>query len=138
MLAPRFCGPFIVLKHIGSSIYRLALPDGVQIHLVFHVSHLKELLGSVTIYLQPKLWLRPKNYLLNHMYRKEFMMLKQKKMCNKEIREFKIKWMDKSVKDTTWERENTLRTNFPSFPLQECNVLKKGSILRVWPYNISW
>ena len=38
-LAPWFCRPFIVLKRIGSSAYRLAFPDGV-------VSHLKELLSS--------------------------------------------------------------------------------------------
>ena len=44
-LAPRFCGPFTVLKRIGSSAYRLALPDGVEIHLVFPVSCLKELHG---------------------------------------------------------------------------------------------
>ena len=44
-LAPRFCGPITVLKRIGSSAYRLALPDGVEIHPVFHVSRLKELLG---------------------------------------------------------------------------------------------
>ena len=41
------------------------------------------------------------------------------KLCNKVIREFKIKWMDKLIKDTTRERKNTLRTNFPNFSLQE-------------------
>ena len=40
-----YCGPFTILKHISSSAYHLALPHGVEIHLVFHVSHLKELLG---------------------------------------------------------------------------------------------
>ena len=30
---------------MGSSAYHLALPDGIEIHLVFHVSCLKELLG---------------------------------------------------------------------------------------------
>ena len=45
-LAPRFCGPFTVLKRMGSSAYRLALPDGVEIHPVFHVRRQKELLGS--------------------------------------------------------------------------------------------
>ena len=42
-LAPQFSGPFTVLKRIGSSTYHLALPDGVEIHLVFHVSHLKRI-----------------------------------------------------------------------------------------------
>ena len=45
-LAPRFCRPFTVLKRIGSSAYRLALLDGVEIHPIFHVNRLKELMGS--------------------------------------------------------------------------------------------
>ena len=45
-IAPRYCGPFEVLKRIGSSAYRLNLPDHVKVHPVFHVSRLKELLGS--------------------------------------------------------------------------------------------
>ena len=40
-LAPRFCGPFTILKRIGSLAYRLTLPDGVEIHPIFHVSRLK-------------------------------------------------------------------------------------------------
>ena len=39
-------GPFAVLKRIGSSIYRLDRPIGIKVHLVFHVTRLKELLGS--------------------------------------------------------------------------------------------
>ena len=31
--------------------------------------------------------------------------------------------MDKSIKDATWEQENTIKTNFPNFSLQEGNVL---------------
>ena len=46
-LAPRFCGPFKVLKCIGLLAYHLALPDGhVRIHLVSHLSGLKEFLRS--------------------------------------------------------------------------------------------
>ena len=36
----------IHLKPIGSSAYHLALLYGIEIHLVFHVSLLKELCGS--------------------------------------------------------------------------------------------
>ena len=45
-LAPCFCGPFTIVKHIDSSAYHLHLLASIQVHLVFHVCFLKELLGS--------------------------------------------------------------------------------------------
>ena len=45
-LAAHYWGSCTVLHHIGSSAYCLDLLEGVSIHLVFHVSHLKELMGS--------------------------------------------------------------------------------------------
>ena len=115
---------------IGSLAYRLALPDGVGIHPVFHVSRLKELLGSgdntvTTETLVTSEELSSKPHVLERI-----LDVKTKNLRTKIIREFKIKWMDKSIKDVTWEHENTLTTNFPNFPLQECNVLKRGSMLR--------
>jgi len=44
-LAPRFVGPFQIIKRIGSSAYRLALPSKLLgIHDVFHISMLKKCL----------------------------------------------------------------------------------------------
>ena len=45
-LAPLFCGHFTILKYFGLSMYQLDLHDGIRIHQVFHVSHLKEVIGS--------------------------------------------------------------------------------------------
>ena len=129
-LAPRFCGPFTVLKRIGSSAYRLALPDGVGIHPVFHVSRLKELLGSGDNTVTTETLVSSEDLSSKPHVPEKILDVKTKKLRTKEIREFKIKWMDKSIKDATWEREKTLITNFPNFPLQECNVLKRGSMLR--------
>ena len=42
-LAQWFSRPFTVLKCIGSTTYRHALLDGLEIHPVFHVSRVKEL-----------------------------------------------------------------------------------------------
>ena len=40
-LLPRFCGPFKILKKVGSLAYKLELPTNSMVHLIFHVSHLR-------------------------------------------------------------------------------------------------
>ena len=41
-LLPRFCGPFKILKRVGSLAYKLELPENSQVHPVFHVSRLQK------------------------------------------------------------------------------------------------
>ena len=38
----KFCGPYKILKKIGTQAYRLKFPDMWRIHPVFHVSLLKQ------------------------------------------------------------------------------------------------
>jgi hypothetical protein len=45
-LAPKFYGPYTVLKHVGQVTYQLALPSHSKLHLVFHVSCLKKVIGT--------------------------------------------------------------------------------------------
>jgi hypothetical protein len=45
-LAPKFYGPYTVLKHVGQVAYQLALPSHSKLHHVFHVSCLKKLIGA--------------------------------------------------------------------------------------------
>lgn len=37
MLAPRFCGPFQIIKRMGPVAYILSLPPKVKAHNVFHI-----------------------------------------------------------------------------------------------------
>jgi len=45
-LKPRFVGPFKVLRQVGLASFKLALPDSMRVHPVFHVSLLKEYHGT--------------------------------------------------------------------------------------------
>jgi hypothetical protein len=45
-LRSKYYGSFEVIERIGKVSYRLNLPEGSQVHPVFHVSQLKERVGT--------------------------------------------------------------------------------------------
>jgi hypothetical protein len=44
-MKPRFYGPHIVIMRVGELAYELELPEGSNIHNIFHVSCLEKALG---------------------------------------------------------------------------------------------
>jgi hypothetical protein len=45
-LAPKFYGPYTILKRVGQVAYQLAFPSHSKLHPVFHVSCLKKVIGT--------------------------------------------------------------------------------------------
>ena len=45
-LAPKFYGPYTVLKRVGQVTYQLAFPSHSKLHNVFHVSFLKKVIRT--------------------------------------------------------------------------------------------
>jgi hypothetical protein len=43
---PKFYGPYIILKCVGQVAYQLSFPSNSKLHLVFHVSFLKKVIGT--------------------------------------------------------------------------------------------
>ena len=87
--------------------YELQLSEGSKIHNVFHVSRLKKVLGKK---IEPRAELPPLNdeghVVLNP---KVILDTRQKKLMNKTIIEYLIKWRNLPSEDATWEREDTIK-----------------------------
>ena len=45
-LSPKYYGPYKVLQKIGTMAYKLVLPASSRVHLFFHVSCLKKVIGK--------------------------------------------------------------------------------------------
>jgi hypothetical protein len=100
-LAFKFFGPYEVLERIGSTAYKLDLPEGSLIHPVFHVSPLKpftpnytlvftELPSSVDLSVQE---LQPEQVLERRLVRKG----------NKAIPQVRVKWSTLPEAAATWK-----------------------------------
>ena len=113
-LAPRYIGPYQVLKKVRKVAYRLRLPEGMSdIHLVFHVSQLRRCLRvpeteHVTVEaidLQPDL-----------RYQEEPVKILDfvtRRMRNSEVQICRVQWSRHGVEEATWECEDSLKKEFP-------------------------
>ena len=121
-LKPRFYGPYRILKRVGEVAYELELPEGSKIHNVFHVSCLKKALGQHAVAspeLPPldeegKLVLVPEG----------IADWRERRLRNKMVREYLIKWKNLPLEDATWEGEEILQ--HPSLQLLEDQQFREG------------
>lgn len=106
-LKPRFNGPYRILKRVGEVAYELKLPEASKIHNVFHVSCLKKAWGQHAV-TSPEL--PPLNEEGNLVLVPEGIAdWRERKLRNKVIREYLIKWKDLPVEDAIWEGEEILQ-----------------------------
>jgi hypothetical protein len=107
-LAYKFFGPFRVLSRVGTMAYKLDLPTSSSIHLVFHVSRLKQAAPSdrqvtleiptdITQLCYPEQVLRRRR-LLSHGTRPRYQVL--------------VKWSGLPVSMAMWEEEERLCQEF--------------------------
>jgi hypothetical protein len=109
-LAPKFYGPYHILKCIGPTAYKLALLAASKIYLVFYVSYLNKVVGQncrVQTILpeldeEGSIWLYPES-ILN---------MRERHLWGLNIKEVLIKWKEKYLEDATWEPTSILQ-QFP-------------------------
>lgn len=109
-LAPKLYGPYTVLKHVGQVSYQLYFPSSSKLHLVFHVSFLKKLIGTKCqnqtnlpkLDEEGSIWLQPQAVLDQG----------ERQIHQHTIKEVLVQWKDTTPSDATWEPSSILQ-QFP-------------------------
>jgi hypothetical protein len=114
-LAPRFIGPFKILEKRGEVAHQLELsPHLSDVHNVFHVSQLKKCLRVPKEQL-PMEDLNAKEDLSYQEYPVKILETSERVTRNKRIKMCKVQWSHHTLEEGTWEREEELKAEFPSF-----------------------
>ncbi|PRQ22490.1 putative nucleotidyltransferase, Ribonuclease H [Rosa chinensis] len=112
-LAPRYYGPFQVVKKIGTVAYHLKLPPSSRLHPVFHVSLLKRRIGD-DIPVSPTL---PQFDNSGEFQWQPLKVLDMgtRSLNKKRITTWLIQWKGLPVEDATWEDAHDIAARFPVF-----------------------
>ena len=112
-LSPRFIGPFEILERVGVVAYRLALPSSMSgVHEVFHVSMLRRYTpdpahvvdwGEIEVDTDGNF----EEGLVCIMDSRDQVLRR------KTVRLVRVLWQHCGVKESTWEREDTMRATYP-------------------------
>jgi hypothetical protein len=123
-LAPRYVGPFEILKVCGPVAYKLRLPSQMAaIHDVFHISQLKkcikvpmEIIETPAVEIEPDL-----SYTEQPI---QVLDTKERVTRRNKIKMYKILWDHHTEEEATWETESYLQQNFPTFlPTNSPNLI---------------
>ncbi|KAI5405828.1 hypothetical protein KIW84_052550 [Lathyrus oleraceus] len=140
-LAPRFFGPYQIMKKIGQVAYKLKLPPTSKIHPTFHVSQLKKAEGNYTTTTTTQLPISLESE-KGDITPAKVLSWRDKFDGGQHKREWLIQWEGMDVGDATWEEELLLKSQFPDLRLEDkANVvgvsvsvvgLLMGSIYAYW------
>lgn len=112
-LSPRFIGPFEILERIGPVAYRIALPPSLsRLHNVFHVSVLRKYIADPLHVLdyQPIQINEDMSYEEQPI---EIVDRDEQVLRNRVIPLVKVRWMNHSIEEATWEREAEMLEKYP-------------------------
>ena len=101
-LTKHYFGPFRIVEHIGSVAYRLQLPEGSRIHLVFHCSLLRPHHGPFELPTSPL----PPDTLHNHPILEPLAILDSRMDLSTDplTRFVLVQWVGLALEDSTWEK----------------------------------
>ena len=111
-LSPRYCGPYEILKKVGTQAYKLNLPEHLKVHDVFHVSLLKKYIPSPDHILNDDQIVTPTQGILQ-LHPNKILETRERTLRNRVIKDHLIQWKDFPVEDATWEEESSLLKEYP-------------------------
>ncbi|EXC30916.1 hypothetical protein L484_028098 [Morus notabilis] len=116
-LAPRFYGPYEVVARVGAVAYKLHLPEGAQIHHVFHVSRFAEQLAPFS----PSHQLPPQLSVGHELLVEPEQVLGVRPGMDGQPGVVKVllQWRGLPAFEATWEPFSTIQQQFPAFPLED-------------------
>jgi hypothetical protein len=112
-LAPRYVGPYKILKQCGPVAYRLQLPDILSaVHNVFHVSQLKKCLRVPEEVVEIEgLPLQPDLSYIEHPIK--ILDEKERVTRNSVVKFYKVQWQNHTEAEATWEQERYILKHYP-------------------------
>ncbi|GKA07954.1 putative reverse transcriptase domain-containing protein [Tanacetum coccineum] len=112
-LAPRYVGPFEILKRIGPVAYRLRLPEELSsVHDTFHVSNLKKCLTDANLHV-PLYEIKVDKTLRFVEEPIQIMNHEVKSLKRSKISIVKVRWNSKRGPEFMWEREDHMKAKYP-------------------------
>ncbi|XP_075504478.1 uncharacterized protein LOC142541914 [Primulina tabacum] len=124
-LSPRYIWPFEILERVGTLAYRVAMPLNLAgVHNVFHISmvrkymlNLSHVMNFEPLQLTPNQTFEERPTQISDRY--------ERRLWNKVIQMVKVKWLNHSEEDDTWETEAEMRSHYPQ---RFGNKTEKGKI----------
>jgi hypothetical protein len=114
-LAPCYIGLFRILARRGEVAYQLELPPNLsQVHDVFHVSQLRRCFKDPIRAVDHEM-LELQEDLSYQEYPIRILDQAERRTRQKAIKFLKVQWSNHSEYEATWEREDRLREEYPTF-----------------------
>ncbi|GKE82964.1 hypothetical protein Tco_1552964 [Tanacetum coccineum] len=112
-LAPRYVGPFEILKRIGLVAYQLRLPKELSsVHDTFHVSNLKKCLAKANLHV-PLDEIKIDKTLHFVEEPVDSMDREVRSLKHSKISLIKVRWNSKRGPKFTWECEDHMKSKYP-------------------------
>ncbi|CAH9140159.1 unnamed protein product [Cuscuta epithymum] len=118
-LAPRYFGPFVIIRKLSAVAYKLALPPSAKVHPVFHVSQLKRVTGE-----HPALAELPEDLVVEDPVFVPHDIIASRKMNG--VHQVLVHWEGRPTDEATWMDAADFRGQFPHTSLVDKTVSLDG------------